>query len=65
MLLSSSFSYCLGVTRTLLAELLEKGGKGVGILAWEHFSGRTEGCREECFGQLLQGVGLHSCPGVG
>lgn len=65
MLLNSSFSYRLGVTRTLLAELLEKGGKGVGILAWECFSSRTRGCQEQRFGPLLQGVGFHSCPGVG
>ena len=64
MLLNSSFSYRLGVTRTLPAELLEKGGKGVGILAWECFSSRTRGCEEQCFGQLLQEVGLHGCPGV-
>lgn len=58
MLLNSSFSYCHGFTRTLLAELLERGGKGAGTLIWECLSSRTRGCQEQCSKEWVSTVAL-------
>lgn len=61
MLLNSSFSYCHGFTRTLLAELLERGGKG----SRDIDLGVPFKQDQRLSGAMLQGVGLNSCPGVG